>query len=94
VPRYNNGLHREFYYDITENKDYEDNRLFASTAFIYKNNDRVVEYMSKWWLWQSRYYTVDQLAQTYATSLVEGLKVKTINEHLFKIGYLSLVSHH
>jgi hypothetical protein len=94
VPRYKNGLHREFYINEVLKGGYKDNKLYASTAFIYKNNERVKEYMNFWWLFQSRYYTVDQLAQTYATSLVEGLKVKTINEHLFKIGYLSLVSHH
>ena len=93
VPRYKNGLHREFY-DRIMAKGYKDNKLYASTAFIYKNNERVREYMALWWLYQSRYYTVDQLAQTYCTVLVEGLKVKTIDENLFKIGYLSLVSHH
>lgn len=93
VPRYKNGLHREQLNEAL-NGGYKDNKLFASTVFMYKNNDRVKEYMNYWWLFQSRYYTVDQLAQTYCTSKVKGLKVKTINENLFKIGYTSLVSHH
>ena len=93
VPRYKNGLHREQLEEALNN-GYRDRRLFASTAFIYKNNERVKQYMNLWWLFKSRYYTVDQMAQVYCTSLVEGLKVKTITEHIFKIGYLSLVSHH
>lgn len=93
VPRYKNGLHREQLEEALLN-DYVDDKLFASTSFIYKNNERVKEYMNLWWLFQSRYYTVDQLAQTYCTSLVPGLKVKTINEDLFKLKYLTLVSKH
>lgn len=94
VPRYKNGLHREFLNFTKQNEEYKDNKLFASTVFIYKNSYETQSYMANWWSLQSRYYTVDQLAQTYATSLTVGLKVKTINENLFKIGYTSLVSHH
>lgn len=96
VPRYKNGLHREFY-DFITRKGYEDKSLYASTSFIYRNNDKVQTFMNMWWLWQSRYYTVDQLSQTYSAEYCKKsleLKVKTINEDLFKIPYLSLVSHH
>ena len=95
VPRYKNGLHREFLNTILKT-GYKDKNLFASTAFIYNNNEQTQIFMSAWWTYQSRYYTVDQLAQTYAANIgaKRGLKVKTINENLFKIGYLSLVSHH
>ena len=96
VPRYKNGLHREFY-DFITRKGYEDNSLYASTSFIYRNTDKVQMFMNMWWLWQSRYYTVDQLAQTYSAIYCQKsieLKVKTIDENLFKLDYLSLVSHH
>jgi len=92
VPRYKNGLHKEMYEEIKKS-GYKDDVLYASTAFIYRNNYKVREFMKLWWFYQSRYYTVDQIAQTYCARLA-GLKVKRIDEHLFKIGYLSLVSHH
>jgi hypothetical protein len=93
--RYKNGLHREMYTEIMRS-GYIDDRLYASTAFIYKNTEATQIFMSAWWTYQSRYYSVDQIAQTFAIKVGEkkGLKVKTINEDLFKIPYLTLVSKH
>jgi hypothetical protein len=96
VPRYKNGLHREMY-EWTKNCGYRDDKLFASTAFIYRNNEKVQGYLTQWWTWQSRYYSVDQIAQTFCVWLSEqkdGLKVKTITEDLFRSPYLTLVSKH
>lgn len=91
TPRYNNGLHKEQYADILLDADYVDDHLFASTAFIYRDSESTRDFLRIWWLHQSRYYTVDQLALTY---LVKELNVQTINENPFKGKYVSLVSKH
>jgi len=93
VPRYKNGLHKEQYREIMKDKKYVDDKLYTSTAFIYKNSAKTQEAMKLWWCHQSRYYTVDQLAQPYAFWKV-GAKVNVINENQYKIGYLSLIYRH
>src|ERR1017187_5265848 len=37
TPRYKNGLHKEQYADMLLDEDYIDDKLFASTAFIYRD---------------------------------------------------------
>lgn len=91
ISRYQNGLHREQYEDILLDKDYFDNKLFASTAFIYHDSEAVRDFFRLWWLHQSRYFTVDQIVLPY---LVRNLNVKTIEENPFKGKYVSLVSRH
>lgn len=93
TPRYKNGLHKEFMELVNKDPVYKDEHLYASTAFIYKNNAGSRKTMSVWWLLQSRYFTCDQVQLPYAM-FVTGAKVKKIPDNLFKIGYLSLVSHH
>jgi|SRR3990167_8086126 len=94
TPRYKNGLHKEFLEFIKQDEDFIDENLYASTAFIYKNNNASQITMANWWSLQSRYFTCDQIHLPYAMFLTLGLKVKKILDNLFKIGYLSLVSHH
>lgn len=91
TPRYKNGLHKEQLADIQLNKDYVDDHLFASTAFIYKDSEHVRDALREWWLHQSRYFTCDQLALTYA---VRNLAVKTIKDNPFKNDYIKIVSKH
>lgn len=93
VKRYDNGLHNEQYKVIKNDPDYKDNKLYTSTAFIYKNTRKTQEAMVNWWYHQSRYFTVDQIVQPYVFWKV-GADVKMINEHQYKIGYLSLIYHH
>lgn len=93
VPRYGGGLHKEQLAAIMADKSFHDDELYASTAFVYRDTPRVREAMKTWWFHQSRYFTCDQLAQTYALKK-HALKLKVIDENLFKIGYLSLVSKH
>lgn len=93
TPRYKGGLHKEFYNLISRDPDFKDEKLFASTAFIYKNNKASRKALRTWWFYQSRFFTCDQVALPYAIYRT-GAKVKQMQEHLFKIGYLSLVSHH
>lgn len=94
TPRYKGGLHREFIKNVLDKTpEYKDENLYASTAFIYRNNTTTQNFMKTWWLFQSRYFTCDQVQLPYA-AYVSGLRVNKIKENLFKIGYLSLVSHH
>ncbi len=93
TPRYENGLHRYFYDKFYVKSHCEDTDLYASTAFIYRNNEKTKNMLQAWWYLQSRYYTCDQvhLPLVIKTTNVE---VNKIRDNLFKIGYLSLVSHH
>lgn len=91
--RYKNGLHKEQYAEILKDKEYQDNILYTSTTFIYRNTPRVQAAMKLWWYYQSRYYTCDQVVLPYVMS-VAGLKVSVIEEDQFKNPYVTLVSHH
>lgn len=91
--RYKNGLHKEQLEIILADKHFKDDKLFASTAFIYRNNARVKSMLWDWWCYQSRYFTCDQIVLPW---LIDnwGIKVNTMNEPIYKSGYVSLVSQH
>ena len=93
TPRYKNGLHREFLNIVQEDKTFKDDNLYASTAFIYRANEKSIEMLHYWWFYQSRYFTCDQVQLPYAIHK-SGAKVNKIPDNLFQIGYLSLVTHH
>lgn len=65
LSRYKNELVDEQMAAIHEDKDFVDNQLFASTAFAYRNNERVREMMVQWWYHTSRFHLVDQLSLPY-----------------------------
>lgn len=88
TPRYKNGLHKE---QLENMPHYFDDRLYASTAFIYKNTREVREAMTQWWLNQSRYFTCDQVSLPYA---VRDLDVRILDAHIYKTPYLTEVSKH
>src|SRR3990167_10249082 len=89
IPRYGNGLHKEMYNEILKDKDYKDNRLYASTVFAYRNIPKVQQMLKDWWYYQSRYYTCDQIHLPYVI-WKNKLDINVFNENLFKIGYVSL----
>ena len=93
LSRYKNGLHLECYKEIMKDKEFVDNKLFASTVFIYRNNKKVQRALSDWWTMQSRFYSCDQIPLPYVLRKNE-LKVKMINEGLFDCKYLTLVNKH
>lgn len=93
ISRYNNGLHKEQLSLALNTKGFIDNNLYASTAFIYRNNDRARETLKNWWYLQSRYYTCDQVNLPLAIYQAQS-KVSKIMVNLFKSDYLTLVSHH
>lgn len=91
TPRYRNGLHKEQMAKILFDQGYIDDKLYTSTAFIYKNNAKVHQSFKTWWQHTSRYFTVDQIALPYVTRF---LKVNVINQNQYKCKYLKLVSEH
>jgi hypothetical protein len=91
INRYENGLHKEQWADIQLDADYIDDKLYASTAFIYKDSEAVRDFFRLWWLHQSRYWTVDQIALPY---VARNLWINVINENPFKGKYVSKVSDH
>ena len=93
VPRYKNGLHKEQLAEILKDSGFVDNTLYASTVFIYRNIPKVHEAMKMWWYHQSRYFTVDQIVLPYVI-YKNDLKIKVINENVFKFIHAGLVSHH
>ena len=93
VPRYENGLHKEMYKRVKDDEWYEDNVLYTSTAFIYRNNTKVQNAMEMWWYFQSRYFTVDQISQPYVMWL-QDVSINLIEEDQYKCDYLQLVSKH
>ena len=91
--RYKNGLHKEQYQEILKDKTYVDDRLYASTAFIYRNTQQVRNLMKDWLFSSARYFTCDQVALPYVV-FKAGLKVNVINQDQYHIPYLTLVSRH
>lgn len=91
IRRYENGLHKEQLKDIQLDKDYIDDHLYTSAAFIYRDSEALRDAFRLLWLHQSRYYTCDQLAFTYA---LHNLNVKVIPDNPFKCKYLNHVSKH
>ena len=65
IPRYKNELIDEQLAVIQADPLFVDNYLFASTAFIYKNSEKMHDMMIQWWYHTSRFHTVDQLALPY-----------------------------
>lgn len=93
IERYGGGLHEDYLIKVLSDRHYQDDKLYASTAFIYRNSPRVQAMMHDWWFDQSRYYTCDQVHLPYVLDKW-GCKVKVLDEPIYKSGYLSLVSHH
>lgn len=90
--RYANGLHKECYAEIVKDKEFVDDRLFASTVFAYKNTGKNQEALKDWWFWQSRYWSCDQIPLPYVL-WKNKIKVKTINENVFDFKYLTFTKH-
>lgn len=91
--RYKNGLHKEQLAVIEADPDYVDDKLYASTTFIYRNNARMQSMLREWWFYQSRYFTCDQVVLPWLLN-EWNVKVNVFDEPIYKTGYMSLVSHH
>lgn len=65
TPRYKNELITEQMEVIEGDKEYIDDCLFCSTAFVYKNTKAVQDLLKEWWYHTSRFHSVDQLSLPY-----------------------------
>jgi hypothetical protein len=87
VTRYKNELIDEQLAAINTDKSFKDQNLFASTAFVYKNNPKVQNIMFHWWYHTSRYHIIDQLSLPYIL-FTQRCKVRIISDNYLKIPYL------
>ena len=83
TPRYENELIDEQLAEVDPQA-----RLFASTAFTYKDSPRGRRAMKEWWYFVSRYHSIDQLGLPYA---IRNLQVNVIEEDYLKCKYLEYV---
>jgi len=86
APRYSGELVDEQIAEL-DLSGYKDDLLIASTAFMYRNNDRVHELMKEWWYHTSRYHIVDQLGLPYAIKK-SGCKVNVISDNYMHLEHL------
>ncbi len=91
--RYKNGLHKEQLAEMMLDEDFKDDKLYASTVFVYRNTPKVQAMLKDWWYYGCRYFTVDQIVLPWLF-WKHDLKVKALDEPIYKSGYISLVSHH
>ena len=90
TPRYKNELIKEQIKEINTNKDFVDNKLFASTVFGYKNTEEVQEMLKEWWYHTSRYHIVDQLSFPYVLE-TSGVPYEIIPDNYLKSEYIQYV---
>lgn len=88
IPRYKNELIDEQLAEIHADKDFIDDKLFASTVMIYRNNARVRAMMKEWWYHTSRYHSIDQLSLPYAI-FKSGCRINVIRESYMKTPYIT-----
>ena len=86
--RYKNELLSEQYEVIKQDRFFFDNKLYASTAFIYHNVAQVRQMLREWWVHTSRYHSVDQLALPYVLEK-SFCKVNVIEDNYLKCPYLT-----
>lgn len=68
----------------------QDNVLYASGIFIYRNNPQVQSLMKEWWYYTTRYHNLDQLSLPLAIQ-ESGCKAKSINEDYYHCKYFTLM---
>jgi len=85
TPRYENELLEE---QIEAVRGYHDDRLYATTALIYRNEDKVKDMMVNWWYHISRYHTIDQLSLPYCL-FWSRCKVNVIEDDFMNTPYLT-----
>ena len=90
TPRYKNELIDEQLAAIDSDKSFSDQNLFASTAFVYRNNSKVQNVMFHWWHHTSRYHSIDQLSLPYVL-FKQRCTVRIIPENYLKVPYLKHV---
>ena len=74
--------------EIKSDETFVDDALYASTAFIYRDSDKIHNMMKEWWYHISRYHIIDQLALPYVLKN-SGCEFRTIYEKYGEIPYLT-----
>lgn len=90
TPRYKNELIDEQLAEIQADKSFRDENLFASTAIVYRNNERVKDMMKEWWYHTSRYHSIDQLSLPYVLAK-SGCKVTVLPDKYSDSAYITYV---
>lgn len=93
IKRYRNGLHKEAFKVISQAPQFVDDKLYASTAFIYRNTPEVQDFMTAWGLYQYRYYTCDQVILPFLLWFHQ-LKVKILDGTVDNSFYLPRIGSH
>ena len=88
LSRYDGELIDEQLAEIFSDGHYVDDRLIASTAFVYRNVPCVRDLLKEWWYHISRYHIIDQLALPYVL-YHSACSVNIINEKYGEIPYLT-----
>lgn len=86
IPRYKNELIDEQLAEIDADTTYVDNRLYASTVYVYRNTQQVRDALKEWWYHTSRYHSIDQLSFPY---ILRNLRVNVMNISYFKTPYIT-----
>jgi hypothetical protein len=74
--------------EIKSDETFVDDALYASTAFIYRDSDKIHSMMKEWWYHISRYHIIDQLALPYVLKNSD-CSYNIINEKYGEIPYLT-----
>ncbi len=90
LPRYQNELIDEQLAEIKADKDFSDENLYASTAFVYRNTPEVQDMLKEWWYHTSRYHSIDQLSLPYALAK-SGCRVVVLTDRYDKSPYITYV---
>ena len=88
--RYENELIDEQLQEILGDKNYIDNRLFASTVMGYSLSDKMQGMLEEWWYHCSRYHSDEQLSLPYVADNF-ACKVNAIPENYMKMPYLQFI---
>lgn len=64
--------------------------LYASTAFIYRNNSKIRHAMKDWWYHTSRYHSIDQLSLPFVL-FENNCSVKVIPDNYLKVPWITHV---
>lgn len=91
TPRYKNELIDEQLTEIFDNNYYTDNRLFASTVFIYRKSYVAKRALKEWWYHTSRYHAIDQLSLPYVLDNIDDLLYTIIDVDYTKTPYITYV---
>lgn len=65
--------------EINGDVSYRDDRLYASTAFVYKDSPKIHDMLKEWWYHISRYHIIDQLALPYVIKK-SGCDIKVLDK--------------